>query len=270
MAGFHGGHSGGGGFHGGHSSGGFHGGHSSHSSYSSRGRSSVHFHTTPFIFVGGNSFNIGNNNNNVRYKRPSIIPSLIIGIIMILIGITIFFSLYTIKTEATITDVRLAKDYRTHQYYEEYTFMYQVDDKIYYGTGDDELVYYLDETYYKYSVLVGEKYPLYVKYIDNSSYSFERNNFIPYAALIFLSSIAIIIIASAIYNLRDYQKRLSKIGDLNGDGKLDEKDMEIYYTKKRNELNKQNSTTKICPYCNSIININDRFCENCGATQADN
>lgn len=98
------------------------------------------------------------------------------------------------------------------------------------------------------------------------SYSFESENGPAFILLFIGLGLGALIIGNTINNLKLYKKRLEAIGDLNGDGKLDEKDIEIYLSRKNNlDDKKEELQNRVCPYCDSLVSINDRFCQQCGA-----
>lgn len=265
MGGFHGGHSSGG-FHGGHSSGGFHSGHSSGSFHSSGGYRAPH-HST-FVYIGGNRYNSGWNNYNNSYKKPALLSSIVIATIILFIGIFLFLAFYKVETTAKITSAYISTDVNGIDY-EKYEFEYVFNDKKYIGYGDDDLKYnYVTHTY-EFVTKVGEEYPLYVGIISPGDYSFERDNSVPRLILGVNIVISAAIIISTVSNLKRYKELLSSIGDLNGDGKLDEKDIMLYLKKKQNTNSEEESKPKYkkCPYCDSFVPIEAKFCEQCGAAQ---
>ena len=269
MGGFGGGHSGGGGFHGGHSSGGgFHGGHSGGGFHSSGGyRSSYRPHHSTFIYVGGRRYDVGggsSNNSNNGYKKPAVAASIIFAIIVLFIGIFLFTHIYTESHVATVTNVNLVTDRGEH--YETYDFVYVVNGRQYTGHGDDDLLYYHSDNNFEYSVKVGEKYTIYTDLLNPSNYQYESQNGGAFLVLFVTLGIAALIIGNTINNLKLYKKRLESIGDLNGDGKLDEKDLEIYLSRMNTMGDKKEELqNRVCPYCDSLVSINDRFCQQCGA-----
>ena len=269
MGGFHGGHSGGGG-------GGFHGGshHSSHSSgsYHSGGYHS-HHHYYGGVYIGGRGSYNGQSNPS---KPVSFFTSLIVGIVLAVIGIILFIALATpISATAVITKTSKTHDYNYVEY-EVYDFEYTVAGKTYTGYGDDDLTASGD-----YSILVGEKYTVHVRLLNHSNYSFKDQT--PIAAIVssifLLIGLGLAINATRVYIA--YRKRLKEVGDANGDGVINEKDIE-YVDKKGsgmadgaydgaraataenvyNEMKKD--PRKVCPYCNQYVDEKDLFCPHCG------
>lgn len=269
MGGFGGGHSGGGGFHGGHSSGGgFHGGHSGGGFHSSGGfRSSYRPHRSTFIYVGGRRYDVGggsSNNSNNGYKKPALISTIFLSVFIVILGVFLFLNVYKKGCTAIITHTESAHDYTGE--YEVYDFEYSLYGNTYYGKGDDDLVYNYKTSSYEYSVKVGEKYTIYVSLINPENYEFEAENGAAFILLFVALGIAALIIGNTINNLKLYKKRLESIGDLNGDGKLDEKDLEIYLSRMNTMGDKKEELqNRVCPYCDSLVSVNDRFCQQCGA-----
>ena len=266
MSGFGGGHSsGGGGFHGGHShsSGGFHGGHRS-GGYHSSSHSSYRPHHSTHIYVGGERGYRSAGSNRI-YQEPNLIGSIIGGIILMILGIVLFINLFSLSVEATITNTSLAYD--NGYPYEEYTFKYTVGGSTYYGNGDDELVYFIDEANYKESVKKGESYTLYVRALDHSDYNFESNNGPAVFVLLLLGIIGISIIVTQV---KKYQGFLETIGDLNSDGKLDKNDIKLYrkklLEKELDPLGEEKPKFKKCDYCESLVDLDSKNCPNCGAS----
>ncbi|MBQ9899979.1 MAG: zinc ribbon domain-containing protein [Acholeplasmatales bacterium] len=271
MGGFHGGHSGG-------HSGGFHGG-SHHSSHSSGGGYHHHSHHV----VGGVHYIDGRRHYGPYYgmsgngKPISFFTSLIVGIVFIFIGLIVFLSLSTPRTAtAVITKTSMATDTETNQKYEVYDFEYEVGGKTYTGYGDDDLTASGD-----YSILEGEKYTIHVHLLNPADYSF--NDQTPLAAIIggIFWVIGLALSANTIRVYIAYKKKLKEVGDANGDGIVNEKDIE-YADKKEsgmadgaydgardataenvyNEMKKD--TRKVCPYCDSFVAPDANFCVNCG------
>ncbi len=240
MGGFHGGHHGGG-----HHGGGFH----SHSSFSFSGGSSRHHY-----YGGGYRENL-----TIEQKMGVSIIGAIVGILLI-----IFW--FKVPTTATITATNVYKE--NSVYYEEYSFDYDMYWHTFEGYGEDKLGY--DSSYLP--TKVGEKYTLYVSPFIPTYYDYDTG-FLTYGimALIF-TPIEIFVF---IYNLslyRDKRRRLLLIGDLNGDGVIDEKDLEFKRLQDLTEANKSNNSienktnTKLnfCLDCGFSISENETKCPNCG------
>ncbi len=274
MGGFHGGHS-----SGGHSSGGgFHGGHHSSShSYHGGSHSSYHVHTVVHghHYINGKRYYGPNYGMNGSGKVISFFTSLLIGIIFLLVGIGLYVLMATPKTAtATITNTWIASD--GYEKYEGYDFEYSYGGKTYTGYGDDDLAY--DGSY---TINVGEKYTLYLHVYSNSSYSFKNNTDIAVVLGLIFGGVGLLLTLNTLRIHIKYKKKLQEIGDINGDGKLDEADIE--YAEKLNHgkadgaydgareataYNTYNEIKKdfrkVCPYCGSYANPTDSFCTNCG------
>lgn len=272
MGGFHGGHSSGGGSHGG-----FHGGHSSHHSSGYSGSYSTHTHRV----VHGKHYIDGKRHYGPYYgmsgsgKPISFFTSLIIGIVVLFVGIGLFILIATPKT-ATAVITRTNKAYDGSAAYEVYDFEYYYGGKTYTGYGDDDL-----GPGGSYTINVGEKYTLYLHIYSNSSYSFENSTGIGIGLGLGFGAVGLILIINTIRIYAKYKKKLKEIGDINGDGILNEADVAYAEAKEEgmadgaydgardatsyntyNEMKKD--FRKICPYCGSYANPEDSFCTNCG------
>lgn len=278
MGGFHGGVGGGGGRSGGGSrggGGGFHGGGGPHygggphSNYRPPVRIGYHHHGhiyyRPYY---------GTSNGKPMTFRGAVT----LGLILMGVGLTAFVSIYhkpctaTILTTSTVTD-----GYNSYKY-EEYTFSYNFNDKTYTGYGEDDLNY--DGTY---TVNKGEHYTVYVGLIDHTSYQFESNNAIAYIFAGFLIIPGAAVLGSAISKNAKFKRDLKEIGDVNGDGKIDEKDLE--YDEKINKATTEGATqaakenaydevryskAQYCTYCGCKLSDNDKRCPSCGANVSEN
>ena len=214
--------------------------------------------------MNGSSVNLGRSSNNDGYRKPAVAASIIFAIIVLFIGIFLFTHIYTESHVATVTNVNLATDRGEH--YETYDFVYVVNGRQYTGHGDDDLLYYYSDNNFEYSVKVGEKYTIYTDLLNPSNYQYESHNGGAFLVLFVALGIAALIIGNTINNLKLYKKRLESIGDLNGDGKIDEKDLEIYLSRMNTMGDKKEELqNRVCPYCDSLVPINDRFCKQCGA-----
>ncbi len=263
MGGFHGGHSGGG------SHGGFHGGHHS----SSHHYSSSSYHSTHSVIKGKHYIN-GKRYYGAYYgmsgnKPMTFLGAITLGIILLSLGIFLFFLLIKVSTTATIT-----KTWDNGRY-EMYDFEYSYNNKIYHGYGDDDF-----DSKNNYTINVGDKYTLYVSPINPSNYDFESNNGIGVFLLIFFGGIGTLILVSTITTKIKHNKELQNVGDINGDGKIDDKDLEYrdainsgkskgafegtYQASKENAYN-ENKIYRRCPHCDSILDDNAKFCPNCGS-----
>lgn len=264
MGGFHGGHSSGGG-------GGFHGGHSGGGSFHSHSRG-PRYHTT-IIHTGG--YTSSYNQYGRKNSKKSFISSFLGGLIAIVVGIILFIAIATPKTTyATITRTNTVGS--RYDMYEVYDFEYEYNGKTYYGSGDDDL-----NSDGSYNINVGETYTLYLHVYSNASYEFENQT----KGAIIVSAIFILIggffVINTVLLYKKYKKRLAEVGDANGDGVVNEEDIE--YAEKKNsgkadgvydgaraatadntydEMRKD--PRKVCPYCGSFADVNDSFCQNCG------
>lgn len=270
MGGFHGGHSGGhsGGFHGGsHSS--YH--HSSSSSYSPR---PVVVHTVR----GGHHYLNGKRYYGAYYglsngKPQTLGGILAIGFFCLLLGFILFAALFRVPRNATVTRVNKTGSY--YDQYEVYDFDYSYGGVTYHGYGDDDL-----NSDGSFSIKEGETYTVYVNPFNPSSYSFDNTATFGILAIIFLGGVGIIIIVRAFKIYRHHQKELEAVGDINGDGVIDDKDLEYadsinkgqadgaYEGVRKAEAENQYRANKIirrCPYCDSIVDDDAKFCSNCGS-----
>lgn len=258
MGGFHGGHSGGGG---GHSSGGFHGG--SHNSGSSS------YHSAHSVIDGKHYIN-GKRYYGAYYgmsgNRPMKFGGVIaIGVVLIAFGLFLFFLMFKVSTTATIT--------RTwdNGSYELYDFEYEYNGKKYHGYGDDDF-----DAFGHYTINVGDEYTLYISPTNPASYDFKSNNGVGVFCLLFVSGIGALIIIFSIRTKIKHDRELQLVGDINKDGKIDDKDLEYadainsgkkegaYQASKENEY-LEKKIYRRCPYCDSIVDENDKFCTNCGS-----
>lgn len=261
MGGFHGGHSGGGGFHGGHSS----GSHSSFRSYNS--------HTT--VYVGNVETRTYNNveqetivYKGKTYKKPDYGTSngkrmtfkgaVSLGGFLVALGLFLLMILLRVRTDAVITKTSLAND---GDYYEVYDFEYKRNGKTYKGYGDDDAYYdYYTDTY-RYSILEGEVYDIYVSPIIPSIYDFSSSANVGAAFCQIFTVAGVVIIVSSIYKRKKFLESLEELGDLNGDGKIDEGDFD--YAK--NHPYQEPKIQKKCPYCESVLDDDATECKSCGA-----
>lgn len=300
MGGFHGGHS----SH--HSSGGFHSGshHSSHSYSSHRSYSSgSHYHssssgssytssysrpTTSYTPIhtmkNGHHYIHGKRYYGayygIRHGKPVTLASRIgIAIFLIIFGIFFFTLFFRVQTTATVTHTYTVRDAYGDNY-ETYDFIYYYNGKPYYGYGDDDLSY--SGTY---TILEGETYTIYVSPTNPSTYSFENNSGWGFAFLIILGGIGTIILVKSIRIYIHHKKELEAVGDINGDGIIDDKDLEYADSlhqgksegayegiKKATEENtyQENKVYRRCAYCDSIVEPDDKFCPNCGSNLKEN
>ncbi|MCR5350135.1 MAG: zinc ribbon domain-containing protein [Acholeplasmatales bacterium] len=262
MGGFHGGHSGGhgGGFHGGHS-----GGYRSHHTYYG-GRHYINGRRYYGAYYG-----MGRNG-----KPISFFTSLIFGILLIFFGFMLFFVIATPKS-ATAVVTKTSKAYDSTGAYEIYDFEYDYNGVTYYGHGDDDL-----GSGGSYTVNVGEEYTVYLHLYSNSVYEFENETGSGVIALAIFGILGLVLVLNTVGIYSRYKQKLSEIGDVNGDGKLDEQDIE-YSENKNNgaslgayegakEAAKENTIKEMkkecrvsCPFCDSVLPEGSTFCPNCGA-----
>lgn len=189
----------------------------------------------------------------------------VFGYITLGLGLLFIFLFHTKTSIATITDANQKYDYHGIAY-EEYTFRYTVDGKYYYGVGDDDLVYDYQKGRYVFDIEVGEEYPIYYYMVNPSSYSFSKEPFAPLYVILIISGSVLIIIG--IVFRKKYLKSIEYVGDLNNDGKINEKDLIIYQKKKSEEnLAKMAEAAKKyinCPFCDAKIKKDERNCPFCG------
>ena len=122
---------------------------------------------------------------------------------------------------------------------------------------------------------------VYLHIYSNSSYSFENSTGIALVLGLVFGGIGILLISNTLRIHIKYKKKLEEIGDINGDGLLNEADIE--YAEKLNEgkadgvydgardataYNTYNEMKKdfrkVCPYCGQYANETDSFCSHCG------
>ena len=271
-----------GGFHGGHSSGG-----SSHGSFhGSRSHSSSSSYNRPvritYIHNGRTYYKPDYGTSNG--KPMSFLQSLIPAIIFIVIGVCIFLNTFKVRVKATITKTSVVKD-EYDDPYEVYDFEYSYRNQTYTGYGDDDVEYHYEDgnMVYTLSILEGEVYDLYVSPIFPSNYAFSSEGVtMGIAFTAFLSITGCFILFSNISKRKKFKQDLQEIGDVNNDGKLDEKDMEmadaISKAKIQGEaqavkentydnLRRENSI-RYCEYCGAQLDVNDKFCPNCGSSRS--
>ena len=266
MGGFHGGHGGG-------HSGGFHGG--SHHSYHSY---SGGYSSRPIVkhtIVNGHHYlngvrHYGGYYGIDAYGKPRSFSSKIAsGVLFAIIGLVLFIFLFKLPCDAVVTRAEKAYDYT---YYEVYDFDYNYLGKTYHGHGDDDL------GYNGFTVNVGEHYTVYVSPFVPSSYSFENHSVFAIIALIAGIGVSVIIIVPTIKEYIRHQRELEAVGDANGDGVVNDTDLEYvdlmnhgkaegaYVGNKKAEEEKNYIKNRArCPYCDAIVTVNDKFCSKCGS-----
>ena len=269
MGGFHGGHSGG--------SGGFHGG-SHHSSHSSHSHSSHSSHSSGSRIHVGPGFIISSSGNRIKKSRVSqIIAFFAIAVFLIMFGTTVFLPLFDVPTKATITKAQITGS--GYSQYEVYDFEYEFNHRTYFGYGDDDLT--ADG---ELSIKVGEEYKLYVSPFFPSDYRFESKAVKGVAFLILFYGLGTFFIVQGIIKYRYFKKQLALVGDANKDGIVNEADLDYvesqahaktegaYEGTKAAEAENAYLKNKIyrrCPYCDSIVDDNAKFCSNCGSNLND-
>ena len=263
MGGFHGGHSGG-------HSGGFHGGSSrSHSSHSTTHHYS---HSSFHIYSGGRSSNSYN-----RSRVANIFVYFFLSILFIIFAIVAFALCMDVAVKATITKAQITKS--GNYKYEVYDFEYKYNNMTYYGYGDDDLA--ADGSL---SIKEGETYTLYVSITNPSDYRFKSKATIAIVALIGFGGLSIFFLTKGIILFIRFKRQLRQIGDANNDGLINESDIDyaeaknsgiadgIYEGTKKAETENAYLKNKIyrrCPYCDSIVDDDAKFCPNCGSNLND-
>ena len=264
MGGFHGGHSGGshGGFHGGsHHS--YHSSSSHHSYRSSGGR----IHIGPGIIINSSG-------NRVKKSRMSqIVGFFVAAVFLIMFGIILFLGAFDVSTKATVTRTNIVGT--GYNKYEVYDFEYKYNNKTYYGYGDDDLA--ADGTL---SIKEGEQYTLYINPFVPSTYRFESNAVPAIMLFILFDGVGIFFLVQGILKYKYFKKQLAIVGDANKDGIVNEADLDYVEAKghgkaegafegtKQAEAENAYNETKIirrCPYCDSIVDDDAKFCSNCGS-----
>lgn len=286
MGGFHGGHS-----SGGHSSsGGFHSGsHHSSSSYHSSGSYSNHhssgsygsYHPRPHVvhtvrdgrhYLGGRRYYGAY--YGMKGDKPRTFASLFMtGFLFFCIGLVFFITFFKVGVSAVVTHA--SKSGYSYDQYEVYDFEYTFNGTTYYGYGDDDLGY--DG---QFTVLVGETYQLYVNPINPASYSFENNSALGIILFGILGTIGFCIMAKAVMIKRKHDEELALVGDANGDGVINDADLEYADAKNKGEADgayegtfratneneyQKKKILRRCPYCDSILDDNAKFCSQCGS-----
>ena len=265
-----------GGFHSGHSSGGggFHGGHSHSSSHSSY-HSSRSYHSTRIYYGGGgHSYYYGGG----RGRRSTLLTKyLIFGILSIVLGILILIALMDVAVKAKITKASIVGS--GYDKYEVYDFEYEYLNKTYHGYGDDDLDYNGELT-----IREGEIYTLYVNPFIPSKYKFESDASIAITMFLMFTAGGIALIVVGIVSHKKFKAELAKVGDANKDGVIDEKDLEYAEKVAQGQADGAYEGTKTataentyqekkiyrrCPFCDSIVDDDAKFCPNCGSNLKD-
>lgn len=270
MGGFHGGHSGGGG--------GFHGGSSHHSSYHSSG----HYHSSyrsygTRIHIGP-GFIINSSGNKIKKSRMSQIISLFaVAVFLIMFGTILFLPLFDIPTKATITRATITGS--SYDKYEVYDFEYEHNNRTYYGYGDDDLT-----SDGELSIKEGEEYTLYISPFFPSDYRFKSSAVIAVALLVLFYGLGTFFLVQGILKYRYFKKQLAIVGDANKDGVINEDDLDYVESKAHGKSEgayegtkaaeaenayQENKVYRRCPYCDSIVDDNAKFCQNCGSNLND-
>lgn len=176
----------------------------------------------------------------------------IFGYVFIFLGILFMFLLKQDRALAEITSITNNTETVS------YTFTYTYKGDIYQGKGEDDIKFYD-------TLSTTGAHIIYVKEINPADYSFNQDP----ANVILLVLFEIIGGALLIYGIvtrRKYLVSIKFVGDLNKDGKIDEKDYEIYKINeaigvKIDVTGKKNY--KFCPYCGeNLVSIYN--CVACG------
>ena len=203
-----------------------------------------------FVVVHGQSKNNKVITSTCRY----------LGYVGVLFGIVLLILFYPHTCKATITETNIVS--RFGDTYETYQFSYEFGGVLYFGSGDDDLAYVNGG--YEKTILEGDVYDVYVALVSPSDYQFERGNLATGFGVGILVFSTVLIVVGALTR-KKYLISIRHIGDLNGDGKVNEKDIEIY--NKQAYLNMFENYTKrdLCPYCGSKLDKKSLFCTKCGA-----
>lgn len=285
MGGFHGGHS-----SGGHSSGGFHGG--SHSSYHSSYHSSSHssytsYSSRPMVVHtvrNGRHYLDGKRYYGAYYglqggKPRSFATFFAMGFFSLLFGFLMFLIFFRVGTQATVTYAWRATD--SHGIpYEEYDFEYEFYGQTFKGYGDDDLSFNGIDSKGEFTVKVGQTYELYVSPFNPASYSFTNTSVVGVVFFAIAGTLGAFIMTRAILIKRKHDKELAEVGDINGDGVINDADLAYadalrngknegafegsYQASKENEYLRQ-KVYRRCPYCDSIVDDDAKFCAQCGS-----
>ena len=192
----------------------------------------------------------------------------IIGYIFIALGVLFFFLLEEYQYKATITSTSWVTDAQG-EVYEVYSFSYTINGKEYIGRGDDDAAYTLDNERY-FDIALGEEYTIYASIISPEKYQFEPTN-TNVAIAILLSGVGIAFFLIGFISRRKFLVSIQHIGDLNNDGKINEKDLIIFnhqeYEKRMEEFNKSSKNNRRCAFCGSKISKDELFCSFCGAAK---
>lgn len=272
MGGFHGGHSGGG-----HSSGGgFHGG--SHSSFHSSSYSSYTRPTVIHTVKNGRHYLDGKRYYGAYYgmqgdKPRSFGAFFAMGFFLLVFGILMFLTFFRVGTQARVTYAWKGHDQSGP--YELYDFEYYFYGEPHKGYGDDDLDYKGD-----FTVKVGETYEIYVSPFNPSSYSFKNTSTIGFVFFTISAAIGGFIMTKAVLIKRKHDKELAEVGDINGDGVINDADLAYadslregknagafegsYQAHKENEYLKQ-KVYRRCPHCDTILDDDAKFCPQCGS-----
>ena len=169
-------------------------------------------------------------------------------IIILLCVLLVFggYALLTHKESATITKVDTIG---TKEIFE-YTFNY--NGVSYSGKGEAEFIW-SDEGYIE-PYKLNESYPVFVHKINSNWHSFDDSNPMGIFLIIFSGFLIVFYIIGAIAIYKKRKKVFNEVGDVNGDGKANMKDILA--------LDKKESFFSFCKYCGSELN-ELKQCENC-------
>lgn len=202
-----------------------------------------------------------------KSNRISTIGLRVFGFCLIALGLILFIFLAQAKVEAKVIKADWETDYG--EYYEVYDFTYEYGGITYIGHGDDDPAYVNGERVF--DIKVGEVYYLYVNKTNPSQYSFEEDKAHVVWSFILWISGSLLVVAGFV-SRKKYLVSIRHIGDLNGDGKINEADVEIYNRQEYERLEKEmkenlnkKKNISYCIYCGKKIQDSDTTCPYCGA-----
>ena len=153
-------------------------------------------------------------------KPLSFLSSMIIASIIIIVGIVCFIFVSTPnKTTAYVTNTMVLSD--SDGYYEGYDFYYVYDGKTYTGHGNKDLN--KDGTF---KIKVGDTKKIYLHIYDDSKYELSDKSGYSLLCLFVFCGMGLLIMINSIRIFIKHKKVLAEIGDANGDGKVNEKDLD--------------------------------------------
>lgn len=197
------------------------------------------------------------------YKNKKVTKAFrIIGYVFLAIATIFLFLFGTASTTATVDSVNMATG-PYNEKYEEYTFNYTVGSIVYHGNGEDDLVY--KNGTYVYDIEVNDVYPIYYYRVAPQFYSFSKDPQIGWVITFYITG-AIFLIIGIVFRRR-YLKQIDFVGDLNGDGKINEKDLELYQEKLKKiqeEFVNTDTVIKKCPFCDKTVAQDEGNCPYCG------